>query len=161
MILFHNDYNEIFKCLDSVSMVKGVVNGIITIVETGVNFVIDKLNSLSFDIPSWIPIVGGKHFGFSIEKISLPRLATGTVVPPRAGEFAAILGDNNREAEVVSPLSTMRQAMREELESMGGYGGQVNIIAEGDIDQIIRFFNFKIQQENKRAGVNLTKVMTI
>lgn len=32
----------------------------------------------------------------------MPMLATGTVVPPRAGMFAAILGDNNRETEVVS-----------------------------------------------------------
>ena len=30
--------------------------------------------------------------------------------------FAAILGDNNRETEVVSPLSTMKQALKEALE---------------------------------------------
>lgn len=155
--VFSGNLEKIFNGLKD--MVKGIVNGIISIVETGVNFIIDKLNSLSFDVPDWVPIVGGRHFGFSIKKISLPKLAAGTVVPPRAGEFAAILGDNNREAEVVSPLSTMRQAMREELESMGGYGGQVNIIAEGDVDQLIRFFNFRIQQENNRTGVNLTKVV--
>lgn len=57
-------------------------------------------------------------------------------------------------------LTLIGRAMNKETESMGGYGGQVNIIAEGDVDQIIRFFNFKIQQENKRAGVNLTKVIT-
>lgn len=45
----------------------------------------------------------------------MPMLATGTVVPPRAGMFAAILGDNNRETEVVSPLSTMKQALKEAL----------------------------------------------
>lgn len=45
----------------------------------------------------------------------MPMLSTGTVVPPRAGMFAAILGDNNRETEVVSPLSTMKQALKEAL----------------------------------------------
>lgn len=45
----------------------------------------------------------------------MPMLATGTVVPPRAGMFAAILGDNNRETEVVSPLSTIKQALKEAL----------------------------------------------
>lgn len=45
----------------------------------------------------------------------MPMLATGTVVPPRAGMFAAILGDNNHETEVVSPLSTMKQALKEAL----------------------------------------------
>lgn len=45
----------------------------------------------------------------------IPYLAKGTVVPRNAGEFAAILGDNKREAEVVSPLSTMKQAMMDAL----------------------------------------------
>lgn len=59
----------------------------------------------------------------SSEPIHLPRLASGTVVPPRAGEFAAILGDNRREAEVVSPLSTIKQAMVEAIAQAGGMGG--------------------------------------
>ncbi|MDB2002065.1 hypothetical protein PM006_17860, partial [[Clostridium] symbiosum] len=49
--------------------------------------------------------------GYNLATQAIPRLATGTVVPPRAGEFAAILGDNNRETEVVSPLSTIEQAL--------------------------------------------------
>ena len=60
-----------------------------------------------------------------IETISLPRLATGTVVPANYGEFKAILGDNKREPEIVSPLSTMRQAVREELNANGGSGGRI------------------------------------
>lgn len=59
----------------------------------------------------------------SSEPIHLPRLASGTVVPPRAGEFAAILGDNRREAEVVSPLSTIKQALVEAIAQSGGMGG--------------------------------------
>src|SRR5699024_10811845 len=50
---------------------------------------------------------------YSAVTYRMPRIATGTVVPPRAGEFAAILGDTNRDTEVVSPLSTMRQALKE------------------------------------------------
>ena len=34
----------------------------------------------------------------------------------------AVLGDNKRETEVVSPLSTMKKAM-EEVMAEGGYGG--------------------------------------
>lgn len=45
----------------------------------------------------------------------IPQLATGTVVPANFGRFAAILGDNKREPEVVSPLSTMKQAVLEAL----------------------------------------------
>lgn len=47
--------------------------------------------------------------------LGLPALAKGTVIPANYGNFAAILGDNKREPEVVSPLSTMKQAVLEAL----------------------------------------------
>jgi hypothetical protein len=47
--------------------------------------------------------------------LGLPAFATGTVVPANYGRFAAILGDNRKEPEVVSPLSTMKQAVLEAL----------------------------------------------
>lgn len=34
-----------------------------------------------------------------------------------------MLGDNKSETEVVSPLSTMKQAFMEALQESGGYGG--------------------------------------
>ena len=52
---------------------------------------------------------------------SLPKLATGTVVPPNR-EFMAILGDNKKEPEIVSPISTMKQAFLEALQISGGVG---------------------------------------
>lgn len=55
---------------------------------------------------------------------AIPALATGTVVPPNR-EFLAMLGDNKTETEVVSPLSTMKQAMLEALQESGGGGGDV------------------------------------
>lgn len=60
--------------------------------------------------------------------INIPRLATGTVVPAHYGEFLATLGDNKREPEIVSPLSTMKQALAEALAENGGAGsGDINI----------------------------------
>ena len=100
------------------SMVNGVINAL--------NKMISALNNLSFDIPDWVPGIGGESFGLDIptvSKVHLPRLASGTVVPPRAGEFAAILGDNKQETEVVSPLSTMKQALMEALAESGISGG--------------------------------------
>ena len=44
-----------------------------------------------------------------------PRYATGQVVPAHFGEYLAVLGDNKREPEIVSPLSTMKQAVAEVL----------------------------------------------
>ncbi|MBQ3691974.1 MAG: hypothetical protein II931_01430, partial [Clostridia bacterium] len=83
------------------------------------NAIIDLINGIGFDIPDFVPDWGGTHVGFDIPHIPMPKLATGTVVPANYGEFAAILGDNKREPEVVSPLSTMKQAMLEALIEAG------------------------------------------
>ena len=120
--------------------IKGVINSILGGVErfvngiiNGLNLAINALNKLNVDMP------GGKKLGFNIKNIntiSIPRLATGTYIPANYGEFAAILGDNKREPEVVSPISAMKQAFREALsESGGGTGGSmtINLVIDRDV----------------------------
>lgn len=134
---------------------KGVFNGIIQMAENAINHIVDSLNGLSFDVPEWVPLVGGKNFGFDINKVRLPRLATGTVVPPRAGEFAAILGDNNTDTEVVSPLGTMKQAFMDAIAEAGGLGGgdlNLNIYLDGA--QIHRELVKRNQLITSTTGVN-------
>lgn len=116
-------------------VLKGIFNVIIDIVEGSINRIIGALNAINFDIPDIVPGIGGKHIGFNITPVSLPRLASGTVVPRQSREFAAILGDNNRETEVVSPLSTMKQAMVEALQESGYYrqndSGDIVVMIDG------------------------------
>lgn len=135
--------------------VESMVNGVIT----AINKMIDALNNLSFDIPDWVPGIGGESFGLDIptvSKLHLPRLASGTVVPPRAGEFAAILGDNKQETEVVSPLSTMKQALMEALAESGVGGSQQVVIRfEGNLAQLGRVLKPVIDAENNRGSVRL------
>jgi phage-related protein len=134
---------------------RGVFNGVIQMAENAINYIGDSLNSLSFDVPDWVPLVGGKNFGFDIGKVKLPRLATGTVVPPRAGEFAAILGDNNRDTEVVSPLGTIKQALIEALADAGGLGGgNITIPVYLDSVQIYQAMVQKNQQVTRNTGIN-------
>ena len=88
-------------------------------------------------------------------EVHLPRLASGTVVPPRAGEFAAILGDNKRETEVVSPISTMKQALKEALGDFGGIGGgdihlTVNLEGKAIYDTVVK----RNRMEKNRTGSN-------
>lgn len=144
-------------------VLKGILNVIIDIVEGSINRIIGALNAISFDIPDIVPGIGGKHIGFNITPVSLPRLASGTVVPRQSREFAAILGDNKRETEVVSPLSTMKQAMIEALSEsgFGGGNGDVYISADGDMDALIRLLKFKIERENNRVGRNFEKAVTV
>ena len=107
---------------------KTTINGIIACFERGINNIVTRINKLSWNIPDWVPGVGGQRFGFKISPVSLPRLASGMVVPANYGEFKAILGDNKREIEVVSPLSTMKQAFLEAMAESGNNGGAPMII---------------------------------
>lgn len=92
---------------------KSVINGVLKTVEDTINSGIKFING-AIDKMNKIPGVTLGHIG----KIDLPRLAQGTVVPPNK-EFAAILGDNKKEPEIVSPISTMEQAVENVLSRMG------------------------------------------
>lgn len=133
---------------------KGVFNGILSILESALNFIVNGINKLSFDIPDWIPEIGGAKFGFDIQPFHLPRLASGTVVPPRAGEFAAILGDNNREAEVVSPISAMKQAFKEAISEMGTGNGDIHLTVNLDGKVIFNDIIKRNQMAKRQTGKN-------
>lgn len=105
---------------------EAAINGIIGMFEKMINWIVDGLNKISISVPDWVPGIGGKTFGFNIPevkfgRVSIPRLAQGTVVPPNK-EFMAVLGDNTKEHEIVSPISTMKQAFMEAMVEMGGAG---------------------------------------
>lgn len=134
--IWNGIWNVIKNVINSVlSGVERFVNGIIK----GLNFAINALNRLQISIPDWVPEYGGKKLGFNIKNISevtLPRLATGTYIPANYGEFAAILGDNKREAEVVSPISAMKQAFLEALTEGGSQNGGsmvINLVIDRDV----------------------------
>ena len=74
-------------------MFNGFVNGIIK----GVNALIRGLNKIKFDVPDWVPAIGGKKLGFNISEI--PLLAEGGVVKKAT---TAVIGENGKEA--VLPL---------------------------------------------------------
>ena len=122
------------------AIIKAPINAIIS----GFNGIIDGLNSISFDIPDWVPFVGGKHFGIDLDNI--PELASGAYIPANYGEFLAVLGDNKREAEVVSPLSAMKQAFLEALAERGGSDQpqEINLYVDGD-----KFFNWLVGKDSQ------------
>ena len=54
--------------------VVGAMNVVIQSVEKAVNGVISMLNTLHWEIPDWVPELGGKSFGFHIKPITLERI---------------------------------------------------------------------------------------
>lgn len=90
----------------------------------GVNVLIRGLNKIEFDVPDWVPGIGGKKLGFDIPEI--PKLAVGGVVnmPGRGINYGgANIGE--RGAEGVIPL-TNSQMMAQLGEAIGKY---INISA--------------------------------
>lgn len=140
----------------AVNLVIDFVNGMISAVRTGLNKVISAINKMSFTVPDWVPGFGGEEWGFNIPKIpeyKIPRLATGTVVPANNGEFLAMLGDNKTETEVVSPLSTMKQAMREVMQELGGADLNADIQIYWNGEEIYN----QIEKVRARRGTRLVR----
>lgn len=109
---------------DSISSVFiGVVNSLIDGINwviaqpfEGINWALDGIRDV--EIMGWYPF----DWLPNIDIPEIPHLAQGTVVPANYGEFLAVLGDNKREQEVVSPVSTMKKALLEALAEAGGTG---------------------------------------
>lgn len=96
--------------------IEKLANGVVK----GMNKVIKALNNLSFDIPDWVPELGGKTFGFNLSElstVSIPRLAKGGVVTKstlanigEAGAEAIVPLKNNREW-IAATASQLKQSL--------------------------------------------------
>lgn len=86
----------------------------------------------------------------SIQSFSIPALATGSVIPPNR-EFLAVLGDNKKETEVVSPLSTIEQALENVMSRMGSASPQqINLVVDGKV--LAKVIVPKINDMTRQAG---------
>lgn len=88
-----------------INMVIGLINGMLDGLESGINWIVRRVNTLSFDVPDWVPVIGGDHFGFDLPEVgfgSIPYLAEGGYVKPNTPQLAMI-GDNKHQGEVVAP----------------------------------------------------------
>ena len=127
---FSNMWNGIKNIAkNAVNAVIGFVNGMINGAATGINRIIDLINTLRWDIPDWVPVIGGGTFGFNIQHITppqIPYLATGAVIPPNR-QFLAVLGDQKNGNNIEAPESLIRQIVSEELAKNSG-GNNVYIV---------------------------------
>lgn len=139
--------------------VLSIVNAIISVATKALNRIISILNSISFDIPDWVPGVGGKTFGINIQMIpdyKIPALAQGAVIPPNR-EFLAVLGDQRSGTNIETPLATMVQAFKQAL-AESGYSGSSEAVLVLDRDVLGRVVYQLNKAEGNRIGVSLTGV---
>ena len=144
---------------------KGIWNGIITVVEYAINFIINginllisALNTIHFEVPDWVPIIGGRSFGISIplvSQVALPRLAEGAVIPPNR-EFMAVLGDQKSGTNIETPLETMVQAFKQAMNESGGRSQTIILQLNGR--EFARAVYKANNEETQRVGVRLAGV---
>lgn len=106
---------------------------------------------------------GGGSFGRSafssmpsVSNYSIPKLATGAVIPPNR-EFLAVLGDQKQGTNVEAPLSAIEQAVANVMSRMG-YGAEQTVILQVDKDQLGKVVYKLNKAESRRIGVNLAGV---
>lgn len=138
------------------TMFKGIMDTLWTIAKAPLNLIIGGLNALikgankiSFDVPDWVPGLGGKKFGFNIPQI--PKLKSGGIINmPGPGVPLGIGGEAGKEG--VIPL-TDSQAM-EELGSAIGRYITINLTNNTNLDgRTISRQQSKIQA-NKNFAMN-------
>lgn len=154
--VFTGDWNKAWEGLKQ--SFKGVVNsvlaiagGLVNAIIKGLNWLISKINTISFTVPSWIPGVGGKSVGFHLSPVSawtVPYLAEGAVIPPNR-EFLAVLGDQKQGTNIETPLSTMIEAFNA---AMNNYGFSVDVNFSGDGAAIVKMLKPEVNISNKRRG---------
>lgn len=108
-----------------INLVIGAINGLVEGVVSGLNVVIRALNNLSFDVPDWVPVIGGEKFGFNITELSAPQipyLAKGGYVKPNTPQLAMI-GDNRHQGEVVAPEDKLQAMVDAAVSKASGHGG--------------------------------------
>lgn len=134
-----------------VNTVIKMMNSLMSGVVTGINTCIKALNNMSFDVPDWVPKIGGEKFGFNLKTLtapSIPLLANGAVIEPNK-PFAAVLGDQKNGTNIEAPLDTIKQAVSEVLASMDL---NVNINASPDTKKWFSAMQVEGKAYNKRTG---------
>lgn len=152
---------------------KGVWDTFYTIVKTPINLIIDGINLLWKGIYAAVKgivdsignVAGalgdifGKdwHFKMPSEPPTIPKLARGAVIPPRA-PFMAVLGDQKKGTNIEAPLETIKQALRDvQSENGGTLGGSddnivVNVYLEGDADGVFNLVKTEAKKYKNRTG---------
>lgn len=138
---------------------EAAIKGIISMFEKMINWIVNGLNKISFDVPDWVPGIGGKTFGFNISeakfgRASIPRLAQGAVTPPNR-EFLAVLGDQKKGINIEAPLQTIVDAFNIALAQNGNVGGNTEVVLEIDGRELGRAVVEQGDRENRRIGTRL------
>lgn len=150
------------------NIIKTPINAMLGGIEWLANKIIDAfnavkkaLNKISFDIPDWVPFIGGKKWGFDLKiskNITIPRLATGNVATQPTFAMFGEYANARSNPEITSPVSMMKDSFREVLNEFD-FGGtridtlKIDVAGENFFDKTIDYIN----EQSERKGVSVIK----
>ena len=137
------------------SIAKVPINSVIALLNgaiNGINMMIDALNSISFTIPDWVPLLGGKEFGLNLRHVgNIPYLATGGIL----SRGSAVVGEAGPELltltggkAVVQPLSGNNSVVNNR--NLGGISVTVYGAPGQDVDELADVIMRRMQHEVDR-----------
>ncbi len=142
----------------------GFAEGFVNFFIRGLNFIIDRINTIKLAIPEIMrPLFGGKkEIGFNISRvaeISLPRLAKGGIVMPSYGGSIVNVAEAGRpeRIEPLDPtgLSQRDRALITELTGGGAGGITINVYPSPGMDekQLAAVVSRRLAFEMRRGAV--------
>lgn len=157
------------------NLIIGLVNGMLGAIERGINGLIGAVNTLSFDVPEWVPGIGGRTLGFDLRAASIPRipaLAEGGYIRANTPQLAMI-GDNRTQGEIVAPEGKLAELLREAVNAAGGAqtatmlsailelvrqiaeNREIVIRFDGSLSQLVRLLKPHLDERSRLQGVRL------
>lgn len=138
-----------------VAIVKAPLNGIIGLINgaiDGINWMIGGLNTLSFDVPDWVPFIGGSHFGLNIPLLGkIPYLAKGGIL----SQGSAVVGEAGPELLTMMGNRAVVQPLTSQTSNTTNLGG-INIVVYGapgqDVQKLADIIMDEMQSATNRKG---------
>lgn len=121
------------------NLVIGVINKLID----GINFLIRGFNKISIDVPDWVPVIGGKKFGFNLAEIGKIAylaqggiLSSGTAVVGEAGPELLTMSNGRAVVQPLTNNTTNQNYGGVTLNIYGAAGQSIQDLAEIIMDEI-------------------------
>lgn len=159
--VFSGDWEQAWQGI--VGIFEGVVGTISGIFKIPVNAVISlingtisNINGFGFDIPDWVPFLGGQSFRVNIPEI--PLLAQGGYVKANQPQLA-IVGDNRHQGEIIAPedkmldMINMALKMQQGKQSPDGLDHLISLIEE--LILAVKNLHLKVNIDSKKLSVLL------
>lgn len=131
------------------NIIKGIFLAPFRFFAKGINWVIEKINSLKIDIPNWVPVIGGNSYSLSIPTIptDIPNFATGTSY--HRGGLARI--NEGGRGEIVDLPNGSKVIPADKSEKLLDKNNNtinvtVNVYNANNVDEIVQVIAYKLKQ---------------